>query len=319
MAEVKDYYAILGVGEQASTAEIKKAYRKLARQHHPDKNQDNPEAEERFKEIQEAYSVLSDEEQRKQYDFRRKNPFGGFGDGFDTSGGNRYYRAPDGTYVRFDQPGAGGGFGFDNVGGAFGDLFSRFFGGEVHDDPFTQRGRGPRPGPRAGRDVETRVSLSFEQALQGGKTEVVLPDGARVRLTIPKGVRSGFKIRLKGRGEASPQAGAPRGDLYVTFEVADHPAFRREGDDLYTKVQVNAFEALLGTRRSIPNAYSRQIKLDIPKGTQPGDRLRLRNQGVETEQACGDLYVDIEVTIPRHLTEAQEAALRAAAQQAGLL
>lgn len=316
MAEVKDYYKALGVKEKASAEEIKKAYRKLAREYHPDRNPDKPHAEERFKEIQEAYDVLSDPEKRKQYDVMRKNPFGAFG-GFDTSRGGRYYRAPDGTYVRFDQPGGdGGGFDLGDLGGSFSDLFSRFFGGaaEPREDPFTQARRNRA---HAGRDVQTKVHLTFEQALQGGKTEVVLPDGTRVRLTIPRGVRPGFKVRLRGQGEADP--GGERGDLYVTFEVESNPEFRREGNDLLTTVTVNAFEAMLGTKRGISNAYGQQIKLTIPAGTQPGDRLRLREQGVVTDHGTGDLYVEIAVSIPRNLTPEQQEILRKVAKEGGLL
>jgi curved DNA-binding protein len=323
MAEVKDYYKVLGVRETATADEIKKAYRKLARQYHPDKNPDKPHAEERFKEIQAAYDVLADAKKRKEYDLRRKNPFGsGFG-GFDTGRGGRYYRAPDGTYVRFDQGGGDGtgGFDFGDLGGSFSDLFSRFFGGapgpEPREDPLEQARRSRAQAAAAGRDVETKVSLSFEQALQGGKTDVVLPDGAKVRLTIPKGVAPGFKVRLRGQGQAGP-TGA-RGDLYVTFEVEPHPRFRRDGDDLTTTVSVNAFEALLGTKRSIENAYGQQIKLTIPKGAQPGDRLRLREQGVQTDQGTGDLYVEIEVSVPRNLTPEQLDAVRRVAKEAGLL
>jgi curved DNA-binding protein len=317
MPEIKDYYNVLGVEEQASADDIKKAYRKLAREYHPDRNPDKPNAEERFKEIQEANAVLSDPEKRKEYDRMRKNPFAAFGgDGFDARNGSRFYRAPDGTYVRFDQgaPGAGGFFGEEF--GGIGDFFSRIFrGGEGADqEPFTQS-RTRQPG--RGRDVETRLPLSFEQALQGGKTEVSLPGGETVRINIPKGVRPGFKIRLKGRGAPGP--GGQRGHLYVTFEVQPHPDFRREDDDLYTKVSINALEALLGTSRSINTAYDQRLKLTIPAGTQPGDKLRLKGQGVQTAKTTGDLYVEIDVTVPKNLSEAQREALRKAGKEAGLL
>lgn len=312
MPKTKDFYAVLGVKEDATTAEIKKAYRKLARKYHPDKNPDNPEAEERFKELQEAYSTLSDEKKRKEYDLRRKNPFGNFG-GFDTGNGNRFYRSPDGTYVRFETSGTGGGPADDGGLGGFGDLFSSLFGGGAAQpgaDPFARRPRSSR-----GRDIETTVRLSFDQALEGGKTQVQLPDGETVRLTIPKGVKPGFKIRLKDRGEAGPSG--KRGDLYVTFEVASHPRFRREGNNLYLTAQIDAFEAMLGTTRSIENAYGKQIKLPIAAGTQPGARLRLKGQGVETEKRTGDLYVEVEVTIPKDLSDEQRAAIREAADKAG--
>lgn len=316
MPPVKDYYQVLGVSESASAEDIKKAYRKLARKHHPDKNPDVAGAEEKFKEIQEAYSVLSDETRRKEYDFQRKNPFaGGFGDGFGAAGRSGEYRAPDGTYVRFDSRG-GSPFGaesFEQGGGSFADIFSRFFGGEAPEDPFGAR----RERRTRGRDVETTLNLSFDEALKGGKTEVTLPDGARVRIDVPAGVETGYKIRLKDRGAEG--AGGQRGDLYVTFNVRPHPVFRREGRDLFTSVKVNAFEAILGVKKSVATPYGTHIKITIPAGSQPGDRLRVRNQGVKTETGSGDLYVEIGVEIPRNLTPEQLETLRAAAEAAGLL
>ena len=324
MPTVKDYYEILGVSEKATAGEIKKAYRKLAREFHPDQNPDKAGAEDKFKEIQEAYSVLSDEQKRKEYDARRKNPFGAFGDGFGTAGRRGEYRRPDGTHIRFDT-GGGSPFGGqspfgeetpfgEGSAGSFSDIFSRFFGGEVPpEDPFA----GQRERRSRGRDIETTLNLSFEEALRGGKTEVTLPDGTRVRIDIPRGVASGYKIRLKDRGAEGP--GGQRGDLYVTFHVQANPQFRRDGDDLYTTVRVNAFEAMFGLKRSVRTPYDKQIKITIPKGSQPGDRLRLREQGVETDSGRGDLYVEIEVEIPKELSAAQEKVLRDAAEKAGLL
>ena len=315
MPQTKDYYDILGVDEDASAKEIKKAYRDLARKYHPDRNPDKPNAEERFKEIQEAYSVLSDEEKREEYDARRRFGGGFGGQGFGGNGG-RQRRAPGGGFdVRFEQ----GGEGF----GGIGDIFSSFFGGGGRGgagrggggaqtrDPFGQRQQA------SGRDVETTLRISFDDALRGGKREVTLPDGETIRINIPKGVRSGFKIRLRGRGEAGPRG--QRGDLYVTFKVADHPRFRRKGDDIYVTEEVDAIEAMLGTERQIPTPYSQNIKITIPSGTQPGEKLRLRGQGVKTEdRGTGDLYVEVDVTIPENLSESQRETLRTAAQKANL-
>ena len=310
---LKDYYEILGVPETATEEEIKKAYRKLAREWHPDRNPNKAEAEERFKEIQEAYSVLSDPEKRRQYDMLRKNPFGAFG-GFGPGDGSRFYRTPEGTFIHFETGGnlddlLSGQLGF----GGLGDLFSRFFGGfgrtETRQDPFSRR---QRP-----RDVEVRVRLPFEQALRGGRTDITLPDGQKVRINVPKGVRPGFKIRLKDGGPSI--AGVPQSNVYIIFDIEPHPRFRREGDDLYTTLTLNPLEAMLGTTRELVDAYGRYLKLRIPPGTQSGERLRIRGHGVETDTSKGDLYVEVHVEIPRNLSAEQQRILREAAQKAGLL
>lgn len=309
MPQVKDYYKILGVKETASAEEIKKAYRKLAREFHPDRNPDKPDAEDRFKEVQEAYDEIGDEDKRRKYDARRKNPFGG-DEGFGTRGGGQYYRSPDGTYVRFESEGTDGfGDAFDGGGGGFGDIFSRFFaGGEAARDPFT-RGRGRQ----AGQDIQTTLRLSFDQALEGGKTQVTLPTGEAVRLDIPRGVESGFKIRLRGRGQAG--SSGQRGDLYVTFQVEPHKDFRREGNDLHKTIEITAFEAMLGAGRRVTTATGKNIRIDIPAGSQPGERLRLRGQGVESESAKGDMFIEIRITIPRDLTDEQRSAIEDLAKE----
>ncbi len=329
MPAVKDFYDVLGVSESASQKEIKAAYRKLAQKYHPDRNPDDPDAEDRFKEVQEAYGVLSDEEKRREYDRMRKDPFAqgagpsGFGgrQGFESGQGQRYYRTSDGTYVRLDMEDdvgsafSGGGSPFG--GGSFGDIFSQFFGGDRGTRGGRQQQRSRRQRSSRGRDVETSMDLTFRQALEGGKTTVTLPDGDTVRIKIPKGVRSGFKIRLRGRGQPGPSG--ERGDLYVTFDVKKHPRFRREGDNLHTTVSVNPFEAMLGTSKTITNAYGKRMKVNIPAGSQPGSKLRLKGQGVETSKGTGDLFVEVEVQIPENLTDAQRTRLEATAEEMGLL
>ena len=251
MAKTKDYYKVLGVGEKATSDEIKKAYRKLARELHPDKNPDDPKAEARFKEVQEANEVLSDSAKRREYDAMRKNPFGA-GPGFQTGTGSEFYQRPDGTYVRFERGGSRRPSADDeDPFGSFGDIFGRVFN--------QQGGR-----TRAGRDIESTVQLSFEQSLEGGKREVSLPDGEHVRITIPKGVKNGFRVRLKGRGQ---QGAGGRGDLFVTFVVAPDARFKREGNDLVLTETISVFEAMLGTQHSLTTAYGKQIKLTIPPGT----------------------------------------------------
>lgn len=301
MAEVSDYYQALEVDETAEPDAIKKAYRRLARAYHPDRNPGDPNAEERFKTIQEAYETLSDPVRRKAYDRERRfgspSGAGGFGSPFDTS-----------AFGGFDTGGAfrgaRAGSSFSGADG-FDPLFSFFFSGE----------NAQRPAPL--HDVETELKLTFDQALRGGRTEVRLPDGETVRLAIPRGVRSGLKVRVRGHGETD-DSGA-RSDLYVTFRVEPSPRFRREGDHLHIVEAVSAIEAIVGTTRPITNAYGQTVKVQIPPGTQPGERLRLRGQGVATDAKTGDLFVEVQVVVPRELTQAQRDALAAAARETGLL
>jgi len=312
-----DYYAALGVPETATSDQIKKAHRKLAREHHPDRNPGDPKAEERFKEVQQAYDVLGDAQKRKEYDALRRDPFAGRDPfGRPGAGGGRFYRSPDGTYVRVESTGYGpeGGFSFQEEQEGFGDLFERFFGGQARPSSGPAGARGPQP---AGADLETRLELSFEDALQGGPREVTLPGGETVRITIPKGVEDGTRVRMRGQGQPGP--GGRRGDLYLTFGVRPSTRFRREGRDLVTTETVDVVEAVLGTSRTITTAYGEQIKLRIPAGTQPGERLRLRGQGVRGDGAAGDLYVEVRVTLPAKLSSESEAAFRAWAEAEGLL
>lgn len=326
MPALPNFYETLSVAEDASASEIKKAYRKLARDHHPDRNPDNPEAEEKFKAVQEAYDTLGDEKKRKQYDQMRRDPFAGrdlrgFGGG-DPSGG-RFYRTPDGTYVRVESTGFGPdeGYQFSDEGmgglGGLGDLFGQFFGGgggaARGQSPFGQQA--PPPPPSRGQDVESSMSISFDEAMRGGKTEVTLPGGEKVRISIPEGVDDGQKVRLRGRGKEGP--GGKRGDLYITFNVKPSARFRREGNDLTVTETINVAEAMLGTARTIENAYGKSIKVTIPPGTQPGERLRLRNQGIKSGETAGALYVEIDVSIPAGVSD--EEGLRGWAEREGLL
>ena len=275
MAEVTDYYHLLGVPASASADAIKRAYRVHARACHPDHHPGDPDAEERFKSVQRAYHVLSDPRRREAYDVARVASFGEFG------------------WTPSRRPFASEGFD---------PLASLFFG----DDS-----------PAHGADAEAQVRLTFDQALRGGKTEVRLADGTTVPLTVPQGVRSGLKVRVRERGTAG--AGGQRGDLYVTFRVEPSARFRREGDNLHVVETVSAFEAVLGTTRSITSAYGQSLKVQIPPGTQPGERLRLRGQGVQTPTRRGDLFVEVQVTVPRSLSDRQRAALAEAARSVGLL
>ena len=310
MSRSKNYYKILGVDEKATADEIKKRYRSLARKYHPDHNPDRPDAEERFKAIQEAYDVLSDDEQRAAYDRAKTDPLGGF----QAANGERFYRSTDGTYVRHPRrPNAEDDFfGNGDATGGFSTIFNRFFGADQKPPP-QQRKKGRR---RSSLDVSTRLRLSLEQALLGGKTEITLPSGETVRINIPKGVHTGFKIRLKGKGEIGTTS---TGDLYVTFEVEPHSYYRRRGNDLHITTTVNPLEVIIGISRNIMNAYGERIKLKIPPGTQHGAKLRLRGQGVKTTREEGDMYVHIEIATPDNLTPEQLAVLKEAGKKIGLI
>ena len=307
----QDFYATLGVARTATPEEIKKAHRRLAREHHPDRNPGDKAAEDRFKSVQEAYDTLSDPEKRRTYDFRQANPGGyggggmpgGFGGGVPgyedvfTGRGGRYRASSDGTFVRSDGPD-----GDDD--GVFGTLFGSIFGGG-----------GSPAGTAAPRNAEADVSITFEEALRGGTQEMRI--GAEtVRVTIPTGVASGARVRLKGKGSVA--AGGRRGDLLLRFVVAPSPRFRREGDDLVVTETLTALDALLGASRTVETAYGQRVKLTIAPGTQPGTRLRVKGKGVaHGEGAPGDFYVEIALTVER-LSDAQREALASAAEAAGL-
>ncbi|MEM0962700.1 MAG: DnaJ C-terminal domain-containing protein [Bacteroidota bacterium] len=277
MAQGTDYYQLLGVPDTASPAEIKQAYRTLARASHPDHHPDDPGAEERFKLIQRAYHILSNTYRRQVYD-------------------NARLLTADQRDASWVGPG----------------MFSK-----GRPDPLASLLFGEDVSRGVSDNAEAQVRLTFDQALRGGSTEVRVSAEETIRLTVPKGVRSGLKIRVRGRGPTF--ASGARGDLFVTFRIEPSSRFRREGENLHIVETVSAIEAILGTTRSITSAYGHTIRVTIPAGTQPGERLRLRGQGVETSTRKGDLFVEVHVTVPRSLTAEQRETLAEAARQAGLL
>ena len=341
MAAVKDPYKTLGVDRKASDDEIKKAYRKLARKYHPDKNPGDQEAEERFKEVQGAYAILSDAEKRKQYD----SGGGIFGGGFPGGG--------------FPGGGAGGGF------GGFGDILSDLFGGGG--------GGGRAPRPEQGRDLETEVHVSFEQAMEGAQIPVAVPLSApcptcrgtgakpgtqptictrcngrgveaesqglfsisqpcrqcggtgteikdpcptcqgsgrtrqvkRYRVNIPAGVKDGSRVRLAGKGEAGPRGGAP-GDLYVVTRVAESPIFKRKGDNLEVEVPITIPEAIRGATIEVPTLTGSK-RIRVPPGTQHGTVQRLRGEGPPKlgGRGRGDMRYRLQIDVPSSLSKEQ--------------
>lgn len=273
-ATVRDPYGVLGVDKDASDDDIRRAYRKLARTHHPDVSKD-ADAEERFKEIGEAYALLSDAERRAEWDqFGAAGPpppgAGPFGDG--SPFGNA-----DGWTVRTDDP------------GAYDDLFSQLFG---------QRAPGGAGAPNMrGSDVEAILDVTLEESARGGSRRLTLPDGDTVDVTIPKGVIDRQRIRMVGRG-GEGLGGAPRGDLFLEVRLRRHGRFRVEGRDLHTTLRVAPWEAALGARVELATLTG-TTRVSVSAGSSSGKRLRLRGQGVPNQKGePGDLYATIEIAMP---------------------
>jgi curved DNA-binding protein len=290
----KDYYAVLGVDKTSSDDQIKKAYRKLAIKYHPDKNPDDKQAEERFKEVTEAYAVLSDAEKKQQYDQ--------FGD--------------TGFHQRFSQEDI-----FRNV--DLGDIFREFgFGGRGNDDIFSQMfgGQGGHAGcgghhrarPMKGQDYLMRTTIPFRQAILGGERRIDLDrngQAEQIQVRIPPGVEHGQKLRIAGKGGAS-SSGGPTGDLLLEIQVAADPQFRREGQDLYTTLKLSLTGVCLGESVDVPTLDgSKRVK--IKPGSQNGSKIRLKGFGVAArgKRPAGDLYAVVAVEVPTDLTDEQKALL----------
>lgn len=303
--QYKDYYQILGVGKEASDKDIKKAYRKLATQYHPDKNPDNKVAEEKFKEINEAHAVLSDPEKRKKYD-----QLGSNWDAFEKSGFDpnqfqhgRSYGQGGRTFVFKDDPS-------DFFEGS--SFFETFFGrGQEGPDPFEvfmrqQGGRGGRARTAyAGQDLQAELEISLEEAYQGSSRTFGL-NGENLRIKIKAGAYDGQKLRLKGKGNPGVNGG-PNGDLYIVLRIVPHPLFQREGNDLIIEKEVDLYTAVLGEQISIPTLGG-PVTMRIPQGTNPGALLRLKGKGMPQSghpDQQGDLLVRIKVQLPKKLSEAE--------------
>jgi len=298
----KDFYAILGVPAGADAAAIKKAYRKLARKLHPDQNPGNNAAEKRFKEIGEAYAVLSNPEERKQYDairsmshggarFTSGGPAGGgagfedvFSNLFGGGGGGR------GGNVRFNTGGGGGGQ--PNIEDLLGGMFGQQGGG----------GYGAPAGPRRGADVEARTTLSFRDAVEGSTVTLSTANGSRITARIPVGVKDGQQIRLRGKGNPGDQ-GAPAGDLMITVRVTPHPVFGRDGNNLTVDLPVTFAEAALGATVSVPTLSGDPVKVRITAGTPNGRVLRVKGRGIAAKDHTGDLLAKVNVAIPHRLSD----------------
>jgi molecular chaperone DnaJ len=374
MAQTKDFYAVLGVPSTATKDEIKKAYRKLAKKYHPDANANEAKAADRFKEISEANTVLSDPEKRKQYDeMRRLGAFGGFGFGGggaprSSSRAGQSAGGPSVSFQDFDIGGLGG----------LGDLFGSIFGGGA-------RGGGRPSGPQRGQNVETVLDIPFRTAARGGKVSVdlevneecptchgtggapgatmkVCPECSgrgvvsfgqggfavnrpcpvclgrgqvpsqpcptcngtgevrtrkKVVITVPAGVDTGSKIRLKGQGGKGSGNGPP-GDLLITFNVQPDKFYQREGLDVIATLPINIAQATLGSKISVKTLDEKKVLIRIPPGTPSGKRFRVRGQGIQKGDKRGDLIVEVRIETPEKLSEEQQRMMREFAEAGGL-
>jgi curved DNA-binding protein len=300
--QFRDYYETLGVAKTASEDEIRSAFRKLARKYHPDVAKDKKAAEEKFKQINEAYEVLSDPEKRKKYDQLGAN--------WNQPGG---FQPPPGWGA--GQPGGGfhrygtgdGGVEFEFGGTGFSDFFEAFFGGGRGRSAFGGFGGAPQPEAERGSDVEADIMVPLEEALNGATRTVSLRRSGSnktetYQVKIPRGVREGQRIRLAGQGEAG-ERGGKSGDLFLRVRLARHPDFRVEGSDLIHEEKILPWRAVLGAELQLPTLEG-DVRLKVPPGTRSGLRFRLRGRGLPSSSGSrGDLYVEVQVEVPNKITQ----------------
>lgn len=297
----KDFYKTLGVSKDVNDADLKKTYRKLARKYHPDSNQGDAKAEAKFKEISEAYSVLSDTEQRKEYDEIRAM---GSGARFTASGAGA--GGFEDVFSRYGQQGRGQTADFEDIFA----MFNQGQGASFGNGRFGQTSGGYRGfgGPQRGADVTARTTIDFTTAVQGETISLQGEDGKPFKVKIPAGVADGQKIRLRGRGRPSPDGGES-GDIVVQIAVRPHPVFTRDGLNLRVVVPVTFTEATLGATIEVPTLGGDVVKLRVAPGTPSGRVLRVKGRGVASSKGTGDLLAELQVAVPTHLDEAARAAL----------
>ena len=296
-ADFKDYYETLGVARDADAAAIKKAFRKLARKFHPDVAQDNPEAEARFKEINEAYEVLGDPEKRKRYD---------------QLGAEWNRQAPPPPSSGWSEESAG--YQFEGTG--FSDFFERYFGGAGFGGDFGAPGGSARArgGPMRGHDIEGDLMVTLREAMQGAMRTIAMrqvdPKTGResveeVQVRIPAGIRDGQRLRVPGHGGRG-RSGGEAGDLYLVVRLAADPDFRVRGSDLFCDLALAPWEAVLGTTLPVRLPDGQSVQLKVPPGTGAADHLRLKGRGLPKKGGAGDLYVVIEIHVPSQVPDEQK-------------
>ncbi|WP_374763656.1 DnaJ C-terminal domain-containing protein [Yunchengibacter salinarum] len=321
---MRDPYTILGVDRNASQEAIKKAYRQLAKELHPDRNKDRPGVADRFKEVSGAYAILGSEEQRRRYD---RGEIDGHGNerttadaGFEAAGAGARARDPFGRdFRRGTGPGGtgGGGFDFDDAE----DVFSEFF---RYTGAGRKTGAGSRAGAGAGRrrssgakgraphqrgiDITYELTIGFEEAIRGTTRRLTLNDGRNMDITIPPGIRSGQVIRLAGQG-GEGLGGAPKGDALVEIRVAAHPYYTRKGNDILLDLPISLDEAVLGGDIAVPTPRG-TLTVRIPRGCSTGRRLRLKGKGVKGRDFEGNMYVTLKVMLPKERDKELEALIK---------
>jgi molecular chaperone DnaJ len=269
----KDFYKILGVAKDVSEAELKKVYRKLAKENHPDLHPGDAKAEARFKDISEAYDVLSDKEQRREYDAIRA-----------MGGGARFQQGPGSA-------------------GGFEDVFSNLFGGGFPQGGFG--GFGGFGGPQRGQDLSTSSTIDFIDSIKGTTLKIKV-GSETVSLKVPAGIQDGQKLKVAGKGQLSPNGG-PKGDLVVSIKVKTHPVFTRDGDNVRVTVPVTIAEAILGATISVPLLGEAPVKLKVAPGTPNGRALRVKGKGVQRPGKEGDLLATVEIAVPSHVNDKAKA------------
>ncbi len=288
--EYKDYYKILGVGKTASADEIKKAYRKLARKHHPDVNPNDKTAESKFKELQEAYDILKDEKKRKEYDELGTNYFNykNAGAGGGASQGQYYYDYSGGGASGFN-------YNYNNAGGGEGVNFE-----DIFSDLFNRSGR--KNGPAKGNDLNASLEISVAESVKGAERIINL-SGEKIKIKIPAGISNGGKIKLSGKGSSGFNGGA-NGDLYITISVLNDNIYERKENDIYVNKKIKLTEAVLGAKVEI-SAIDGKFMLTVPAGTQNGTKFRISKKGATdvSGKKTGDLIVTVFVDIPSGISD----------------
>ncbi|TCD53820.1 J domain-containing protein [Alloscardovia theropitheci] len=315
----KDFYAVLGVSKDADDKEISKAFRKLARKYHPDTNQGNAEAEKKFKDISEAYEVLSNKEQRQKYDAIRSFGAGGarFAGG-SSAGGGAY---EDIFSSMFGSAGGRGGYSSMNFGGInLDDIFAQAgYGANGATAGFSQQPRRsgfgannpyePEPEPIKGEDRKSSVNLSFDKAVKGATVSLKV-NGESFKTKIPAGINDGQKIRLAGKGKPGRFGGA-QGDLFLTVHVGTDENFRIQGKNLVRIVPVTAYEAATGAKITVKDYFGEDVDIKIPAGSSSGTEITVKNHGIKTAKASGDMIARISIVMPKRLNAKQKEALKA--------